>query len=285
MKRIIIFVFLLFISNSVSSQEKETNNYFPREIIVPDHCVNSDDTNRCTYNQIQQKTSVLVKKYFEFDDFKQDTLRVQIGFEVDKKGRVDDYKMVSFRSLKTNKPINIKLKALHKDLLEMMGDLPKYNTTNTKSSKYSSIHYFLFFYITEKIEGEFSVRFVKPKQNYKGGAIVEKAKAVGCVKKRTISDIRKCNSKYVRKQIQENFAYRNFLKKLDIDGSLSVRFRVSKKGKIYKIQTKGTQEAYVKSEVKRILKKMPDFTPFKINGKVKTDKYQFKIRFADKKRT
>ena len=233
--------------------------YFPQEQVIHPDCKNTADPNSCLRQNISLKLVSLLNEAIAQNKFSKDTLIAQVVFEVDKKGKLlegRDFTYINDSLLRND--YEGQLRAITKGL-------PQMEVLYKKPKPYVSSHKLLFYFLVDKSTTAIQLTPIeKPDTAYTGGIIAEVPQFPGC-KRGDDSKARACFQKLMQKHIATNFRYPQEAHERELQGRVSIMFKINEEGNIENIRTRGPHKL-LEEEAIRIIKLLPKFGPALSNG-------------------
>lgn len=246
------FCTLLFL-NLIFAQHKDSGIYYPLEQIGIADCDQAGDKNKCITEVLGNALRKVVNTELRKSEIRVDTLRISIGFSLDKKGRLDKFPV--YIQIDSGTPRNDLYSAVNDFIIR----LPRFDVSNRKPKGYRSLHEFEFLFPIDKDDFPPVVTSVISEKEYHGGVIVEIPEFPGC-ENLTYQETADCFTKKMQQHIALNFKYPDEALKNKIQGKVFVLFTINEKGTIENIRTR-EGVGILQAEAVRIVELLPPFKP------------------------
>ncbi|CEN42498.1 energy transducer TonB [Capnocytophaga canis] len=108
--------------------------------------------------------------------------------------------------------------------------------------------------------------------------IEDKPMFEGCEKLKTKKEQEDCFKSSLDKHVKRNFQYPQSAQEMNIQGKVTVTFRINKDGTVSVVGTRGPDKS-LEAEARRIIEKLPKLIPGKQRGRPAAVVYQYPINF------
>ena len=271
-KNTLLFISLLFFYTCVLAQKNEKPNYFPLEQIIHPDVPEGENPEAFLNNLIKKDLKAFISEKIKDHQFEKDTITPYINFSVKENGEINERIAVNIRI----KDLDYKITDSFKTKIQA---LPKFTVLNWKKEPYPASHIFIYSFIIDRVADEISVKSIENKDEYIGGATHENPLPEMCKNLSTSSETKKCFNKFIRNHVQNNFKYPKEAREIGIEGTVYVRFKINKKGKIEDI--KGYRVSPILIEAaEKIFKNLPKIKPGLLNGEPKITTFMIPVKFA-----
>ena len=245
----------IILFNIILCNAQKEINYFPQEQLIHIDCRKTPTPSTCLYAHYQNALKEILKPHIANpENFKNDTINIQLSFKVDKKG------FIIRESIGTRVTDSILRKRIKTNLVSLLENPIKFEVLNKKKDKYEPTHNLSYSLTTSNFN------FIPSNKIYNGADIFEAPSWPSGCSHRYGKKGRICFNQQIREHIRKHFRYPEEAQKLGLQGKVSILFKINKKGEVYDLRTRGPHKI-LEDEAARIIKLLPKLQSAAINGK------------------